>query len=262
MGRIVKLLRFTCVLMLSCARVFNRKICCVCGRTVYGFLPYRFNFYNGRLAYFGGLDLVGSDLKNFSCPFCASHDRERHLLLYMRESGVMRKIRGARVLHMAPEKNLSRIIRNENPALYVQGDMFPPSPDVEKIDLRKIPYSDGSFDVLIANHVMEHVNDDRSALREIFRVLAPAGVAILQTPYSSKLEKTFEDPGIDGDELRLAFYGQEDHVRLYGKDIFSRFSSEGLRCDLVCHYEILSRFPPNKFGLNEDEPFFLFTKAN
>lgn len=85
----------------------------------------------------------------------------------------------------------------------------------------RIPCEDGRFDLVVANHVLEHVAADRAAVSEVARVLAPGGHAVLQTPYSSVLRATFEDPGVSSPVARLQLYGQEDHLRLFGLDIFA-----------------------------------------
>jgi hypothetical protein len=76
------------------------------------------------------------------------------------------------------------------------------------------------------------------------------------------LSRTWSDPGIDSDESRLQAYGQEDHVRLYGQDIFERFASVGLTPCIGCHSELLPEIDPVRFGVNEREPFFLFEKVS
>ena len=93
-------------------------------------------------------------------------------------------------------------------------------------------------------------------------MLKPGGFAILQTPFSSKLHHTWSDSGIDSDEARLQAYGQEDHVRLYGLDIFERFEQAGLKADVKSHREVLPDIDSVRFGVNESEPFFLFYKPS
>src|SRR5690606_34800846 len=104
-------------------------------------------------------------------------------------------------------------------------DLHPKSRELRSVDITCMPYPDASFDMIIANHVLEHVRNDRQALDEIVRVLRPGGVAILQTPYSAVLHSTWEDAGISTDNARLQAFGQEDHVRLFGKDIFQRIEA-------------------------------------
>lgn len=237
----------------------RNKTCAVCQQAVVDFAPYR-GGWSEAPEFMRAIDMVGSDIDHFSCPSCHSHDRERHLLLYLGELGLLDRFRGAALLHFAPEKRLQPIFESLQPARYVRGDLFPSEPGIECIDLMQIPYGDESFDIVIANHVLEHVADDRRGLRELSRVLRPGGFAILQTPYSARLHATLEDPGIDDDASRLAVYGQEDHVRLYGRDIFQRFSDCGLTADVQRHESALPEIDPIRHGVNLQEPLFLFRR--
>lgn len=233
--------------------------CLYCGRHFFRFLPYRDGIRTAS-NFVLAIDVVGSDLERFSCPWCMCHDRERHLMMYMTTVGLLPDLRGKRVLHFAPEKHLSLKIAAASPDCYVKADLFPSAPDIQKVDLLKMPFEDLSFDLIIANHVMEHVGDDKLALAEIFRVLNPGGYAILQTPYSSVLENTWSDPGVYTEAMRFEAYGQEDHVRLYGRDIFQRFESVGLKSLAKSHKALLADVDCEKFGVNIKEPFFLFQK--
>lgn len=208
------------------------------------------------------LAMTGSDLDNFSCPECAAHDRERHLYLYLERLGILETIKTAQILHFAPEGRLTRLIEKLGPTRYVRADLFPNDATIEKIDMLDVPYSANTFDIVIANHVLEHVMNDLQALSELHRVLKPNGLAILQTPFSAKLEATFQDPGVDSDVARLHLYGQEDHVRLYGKDIFRRFASSGLIAEIHTHAEVLADIDFMKYGVNPQEPLFLFKKPH
>ena len=237
----------------------KRHECILCGRFVFRFLPYR-----GGSAYAPPLmqvsEVIGSDPDQFACPWCRCHDRERHLFMYMTAFGLLANLSGKRVLHFAPEKRLSLRMAALRPEQYVKCDLFPQSPDVKKVDLLEMPFEPSSFDLVIANHVLEHVSDDQQALVEMTRVLKPGGYAILQTPYSPMLHRTWSDPGINNERARLQAYGQEDHVRLYGRDIFERFESTGLKSLVKQHGQLLAHIEGRKYGVNEREPFFLFQK--
>jgi SAM-dependent methyltransferase len=234
-----------------------RRECCICGARVRQFLPYRGGWRNAP-PLLHSFRVVGSDLDNYLCPVCGCHDRERHLLLYMKQAGLPGQIRGSQVLHFAPEARLTSFIERAAPAKCVLADLFPSRPGVERIDLLNITYPTGAFDFVIANHVLEHVADDLRALSEIRRVLKVGGHAILQTPYSDLLTSTFCDPGVCTDEARLQIYGQEDHVRMYGRDIFARFASVGFVNRVALHAQALPAIDPVCYGVNAREPFFLF----
>jgi SAM-dependent methyltransferase len=237
----------------------GRCRCVVCGHRVWQFMPYR-RGSRGIPPLMRTLGMVGSNADCFECPRCGAHDRERHLLLYLRASGMLETMRSMRVLHFAPEKRLSPLLRSVGLASYLPCDLFPQSADVQRVDMLDMPFAPGSFDMVIANHVLEHVDDDARALAEIHRVLAPAGVAILQTPYSGKLHWTWQDVGIDTAEARLHAYGQEDHVRLIGPDIFDNIVHAGFESCVRTHVELLGDVNPAIAGVNANEPFFLFRK--
>lgn len=248
------------LLKLISRKSFKEKhLCLICNHRVGAFLPYRIGLRNLPPLMFA-LDMIGSDIAHFECPWCGCHDRERHLLMYMRVTGLFESLSNKAVLHFAPERVLSSLIAAQKPLRYIRCDLHPQTPDIENIDISAIPYPVESFDLVIANHVLEHVADDLCALKEIRRVLKPSGHAILQTPYSAKLHHTWFDPGIDTDIARLQAHGQEDHVRLFGKDIFERFISAGLESCVGTHNQLLGEYKPERYGVNEKEPFFLFKR--
>ena len=232
----------------------NKKHCNYCQKEVAKFLPYRSNLQSQAMQ---SLNTIGSDIKNFGCPHCGSTDRERHLKLYCSALKILKK--NARILHFAPEWNFASYIAQFDPEIHIFADLHSKDPRFENINIEKIPYSDNSFDFVIANHIMEHVENPDAALAEINRVLKIDGIAILQTPYSGRLQKTFEDSGINTDELRLEFYGQEDHVRLFGQDVFDKFSTHLIPA-VVSHQSLFDPSISDAFGVNAQEPFFLFRK--
>lgn len=237
----------------------STRYCCICERRVLRFVPYRGgSMFMPPLA--RALDAVGSNVDHFECPHCGSSDRDRHLVLYLRAAGLTTHIGGGRILHFAPEKHLAALIAAQRPSLYVQADKFPAHAGIVALDLTGIAASDKSFDMVIANHVLEHVGDAQQALREIYRVLTDGGFAILQTPFASSLTRTFEDPGIQSKAARLHAYGQDDHVRMYGRDIATVFASQGLVSQVKTHQTLLPDIDAMRYGVNAAEPFLLFQK--
>jgi SAM-dependent methyltransferase len=237
----------------------RQRLCVACGQHVGWFLPHR-GGWRAAPPLMRALNIIGSDLDHVECPACGASDRERHLLLYMEETGIFHAINGQTVVHFAPERAIARHILQSGPARYVRCDLFPSDSHVEQVDMLAMPFDDASVDLLIANHVLEHVADDLRALDEVRRILKPGGRAILQTPYSTKLSVTWSDSGITDDEARLHAYGQEDHVRLYASDIFMRLSSSGLQSCIKKHNELLQHFDAITYGVNQEEPFFLFIR--
>ena len=234
--------------------------CNVCGHAILRFLPYR-GGWSSVPPLMRELQMIGSDVERFECPVCGSHDRERHLIYYLDRTDLFKCMTGAAVLHLAPERHVSERINKSGPTTYIKGDLYPTKADIKKIDLLALPFSENTFDIVIANHVLEHVNDDTKALREIARVLKPGGNAILQTPFSNALEKGIEDPGIQTELARLHAYGQEDHVRIYGRDWIERFEAPGLRANIRSHAELLGDVDPVVHGVNQSEPFMWFIRT-
>lgn len=239
----------------------GQRECVICRHRIWRFMPYRAGSRSSP-PLMRALNMVGSNPDQFECPRCGAHDRERHLLMYMRATGMFEHLHGKAILHFAPEKRLSRFIIAASPSRYVPADLFPNTPDVQRVDMLDMQFPDGSFDCVIANHVLEHVSNVPRALAEIGRVLKPEGSAILQTPYSSKLQRTWEDAGIDTAPARLQAYGQEDHVRLFGRDIFEQIAAAGFENRVRLHSELLADMDPTITGVNQQEPFFLFRKMD
>lgn len=235
------------------------RTCVFCDSTVHRWLPFRIR-ESTRSPFLKQLGSVGSNVERFECPNCSSIDRERHLRLFMDRLRIMEAVRGGAVLHMSPEYRLRGYVESFNLKTYVRGDLEPRHTGVEKIDLQQIPYPAASFDMVICNHMLEHVADAGLALREIFRVLKPGARTICQTPYAARLSKTFADPFLQSPVDRLFLYGQEDHVRLFGRDIESYFTEAGFLGRLVPHEEILPDIDPEQYGINEREPFFDFVR--
>jgi SAM-dependent methyltransferase len=96
-----------------------------------------------------------------------------------------------------------------------------------RLDIVSMPFGSDTFDVVMASHILEHVENDRAALKEILRILRPGGFAFLQVPLDPARATTTEDPNIRLPQERLRAYLQEDHVRLYGRDYVDRVSECG-----------------------------------
>lgn len=238
---------------------FRLRRCVLCGHRVGRFLPYPGGM-EAVPALMAALHTVGSDVLNYECPRCGSTDRERHLLFYMRASGDLDRIEGADVLHVAPERRLSPVLQGRRPARYLACDLLPSRPGIERVDVTSMTFEDGCFDLVIANHVLEHVDDDLAAIAEISRVLRRGGIAILQTPYSPGLFRTWADSGIVSDAARTQAFGQADHVRLYGRDVFERIATAGLQADIRTHAVLLHDVDAAQTGVNPREPYMRFVK--
>jgi len=133
-----------------------------------------------------------------------------------------------KVLHFAPEQAFYKLFRNQKNIQYTTTDLFSPLANV-KADICDLPFEDNSYDIIFCNHVLEHIPDDTKAMQELFRVLKPGGMAILQIPQDLKREATFADDSITDQKERAAIFGQYDHVRIYGRDYFDKLRSIGFK---------------------------------
>lgn len=194
------------------------------------------------------------------CYKCGSIDRERLIYLFLKEKlGIFNGEKNVRILHVAPKKNISEIMRKSGFKEYICGDLFAEGytyPDyVRNMNVLNIPFSENSFDLVICNHVFEHIPNDTDAMKEVFRVLKPGGKAMMQVPISLILKETFEDHSIVSPEERIKHYGHFDHVRIYGQDYPDRLKSAGF---LVNQFNISSEFI--QYGIIPEEEVYLGIK--
>jgi SAM-dependent methyltransferase len=186
------------------------------------------------------------------CLNCGSRERHRLLWLWITEGGGNR-LAGKRILHFAPEKIVMRQMRGN--ALYETADLHQPGV-THTVDITRVALPDASYDVVIANHVLEHIPDDRQAMRELFRLLRPGGVALLTVPLNASRRQTYENPAITAPAERHAHFSAEDHVRYYGLDFADRLAEVGFTVTTF-------RMPPEeevRYGLLRDEWLYVATK--
>ena len=205
--------------------------------------------------------IVGGGRRLGGCLNCGSTDRERLIYIYLKEKlNLFTEInRNVFVLHIAPEKRISKLFFNERFPNYVCGDKHEERysyPEyVKHLDIRDLPFENEYFDLIICNHVLEHIPNDFEAMSELYRVLKKGGQAILQVPISLELEATFEDKNITSPKERERVFGQSDHVRIYGQDYPSRLSE----CKFIVEKVNFSDEVIN-YGLNKDEVIFVAHK--
>jgi SAM-dependent methyltransferase len=192
------------------------------------------------------------------CPGCGSGDRERLLFLYLKKHTRIFDD-SLKVLHVAPEKNLQRILKGLSHIDYLSGDIQSEEAMV-KMDITEIAYPDNSFDVIICNHVLEHIPDDGKAMAELKRIMTPGGWGIFQVPISPVLNKTIEDPTVVSPEDRERIFGQDDHVRIYGRDYTARLARAGFRVETYDPRADLGLFGVFKYALCPGEHVFVCRK--
>ena len=130
------------------------------------------------------------------------------------------------MLHFAPERALGGALAAAPGIRYVSADLHAPEA-MEHFDITDIPHPDGSFDAILCIHVLEHVEDDRKAMRELRRILGPDGFAIVLVPLDLSRPETYEDPAITDPVDRERQFWQADHLRLYGADFPDRLREAG-----------------------------------
>lgn len=188
-----------------------------------------------------------------ACPRCGSLERHRLLGLYLQRNPDV--IRGRLVLHFAPERPVAKAIRAAQPEMYRGADIEVGRADLQ-LSLEKIDLPDESVDTVIANHILEHV-DDRMALAELRRILTPGGRALLMVPIIEGWDHTYENSAVTTNAERTRHFGQADHVRFYGRDLRDRIAAAGFS---VGEFTAL---PADclEYGLQRGEKLFIATKA-
>jgi SAM-dependent methyltransferase len=199
---------------------------------------------------------------NVTCPICGSYDRERLTYLYLKNRPHL-LCRGAKLLHVAPEGNLSSWLRSKAEVEYLSADLARADVDLN-VDLTEIPFPNSTFDAIICNHVLEHIPNDRRAMAELLRVLKPGGWAMLQVPISLSLVATYEDFSITDPMDRERVFGQNDHVRIYAMDYVDRLKQAGFAVELFNWPRNNRDYggENNKFGLIDREIVFFASRPD
>jgi predicted SAM-dependent methyltransferase len=171
----------------------------------------------------------GNQRNNVLSPSSLSLERHRLLWLYLNnETDFFSSTKKKKVLHFAPEQAFYKMFRNQKNIDYTTTDLFSPLADV-KADICNLPFKDNSYDIILCNHVLEHIPDDTKAMQELYRVLKPGGMGIFQIPQDLTRNVTFADDTITNQKERAAIFGQYDHVRIYGRDYFDKLRSIGFK---------------------------------
>ena len=219
--------------------------CPVCGAQRRKFLPY--GYVTPR--------------EDALCPSCLS--LERHRALWLCLTGRSDLAYAGRMLHIAPEacfkKRLRRIMQ-EAGGEYVTADLESPLADLH-FDVQQIPLADSAFDIIICNHLLEHVADDRRAMSELHRIMAAGGWGILTVPVDTTRESTFEDDTVTDPAERTRIFGQYDHRRIYGRDYGERLRSAGFAVEEVDIAAGLSDEECRKYAIRHGEPIYIVRKS-
>ncbi len=208
----------------------NKVYCPVCETSFRKFLPFGNKGESNRL-----------------CPKCLSLERHRLLWLYLKNETDFFSA-NYKLIHIAPEQPFLKRFKKMANLDYTTADLVSPIADMH-FDVMDIPLADNSYDFVICNHVLEHVEDDIHAMREIYRILKTGGKAILQVPINYEYKTTHEDKSITDPKEREKIFGQYDHVRFHGLDYPERIKQAGFK---VIEFDI-----KNKISTEEIERYRL-----
>jgi Methyltransferase domain/Glycosyl transferase family 2/Glycosyltransferase like family len=236
----------------------QQHICAVCEQAVDNWLP------DARSAERLWFDHLGEDQPmrgRLLCPKCGCDDHDRHLWLYIAFSGLLERASEMRILHIAPEARIEPRIAQLAPKEYVVADLIPRAPGRIEIDVESLDFSDGHFDLIICNRVLQRVDHPDKALAELHRCLKRGGHLIAQTPYLPALKYTFELTKAPSAKLATRYFGQPDHLRVFGTDIDRHFHEAGFEGEIRSHAAMLGDVDAHTWGCDEGAPFFLFAKG-
>ncbi len=220
------------------------KRCPICGCKRRKFLPYGY--------------VTSRD--NALCPSCLALERHRLLWLYLeRETQLSESL--PTLLHIAPEVSIMKKLKqlySRHPKRYLTADLESPLAYLH-FDVQNIPIDDNYTQVIICNHLLEHVADDRLAMRELYRIMKPGGWGIMLSPVEYDRATTFEDDTITDKGERTRIFGQYDHRRIYGRDYADRLREAGFAVEEIEYYKQLSEQERTEFALT-DEVIYLVRK--
>jgi len=216
--------------------------CPICGSCCESFLP------------FGEIQR-----ENALCPKCHSLERHRLLWLFLANKTNIFTSPSFKVLDIAPVPFLAERIKEIPTIDYLSIDLRSPHA-MQHMDITELTLPDNYFDGILCCHVLEHIPDDRKAISELYRVMKPGGWGIFQVPLKPGLEKTIEDLAISDPQLRLHLYGNEDHVRYYGRDYQERLESAGFEVRVDPFARSLQPADAQRFALTQEEDIYYCSK--
>jgi SAM-dependent methyltransferase len=187
---------------------------------------------------------------NALCPGTLSLERHRLLWLYLdRQTDFFRQ--PLIVLHVAPEQIFYQRFKAMTQWQYTTVDLHSPLADI-KADIGQLPFGDNQFDLILCNHVLEHIPHDLKAMQELYRVLKKGGTLIAQVPLDENREQTYENDRITAPKERSQHFGQYDHVRVYGRDYYHRLEAVGFRATAFDMVSGLSPEEIRRFGVQRE----------
>jgi SAM-dependent methyltransferase len=221
----------------------------------YRALKYRGNKYICPICNFKARCFLSSGLyvkrANSKCPSCNSLERHRHLWLFL--SKYLEDKKPKNILHFAPENCLQNILNKRTDLTYYTSDYDPQRKSNFHFDIQNIDNKNRTFDLIICSHVLEHIPDDRKGIEELYRVLNPGGIALIQVPiWPSEKHLTYENPDITDPRDRIIHFGQFDHLRIYGLDVIERIEEGGFKVEVLDMEKIIPEEMAIKYRLHNN----------
>lgn len=205
-------------------------------------------------------NLCGSALKKFVslpdgdklCPACGSLPRSRRLWAIVNESFLKPR---TQILDFSPSRSLYRAFKNRSDTNYTCTDISGDFISDYQYDITNLEIENHAFDLILCYHILEHIEDDGLAMKELWRVLKPGGTCLIQTPFKSG--ETYEDPSVISEADRLKYFGQSDHVRIYSTEgLHERLTRAGFQVEV----RRFSEKADNRFGFSTQEVVMVCTK--
>ena len=216
--------------------------CPVCGCRKRKMLPYGY----------------GTSREDALCPRCLSLERHRLLWLWLKRETTLFAERPT-LLHIAPEVCLMRHLKEayaDERERYITADLESPLAQLH-FDVQAIPLADESVDVVICNHLLEHVASDAVALGELHRIMRRGGWGVVLAPVDHSRATTFEDDSITDPAERARVFGQYDHRRIYGRDYVERLRRAGFEADEIDYAATFTEEERREYALANDRLYII-----
>ena len=209
------------------------------------------NKYQCNICHFKMSNFIKLENNNKLCPKCGSLGRTRRLWSLLEN-----EIQGKKILHFSPSKSIKTKIESYSNSKYITSDYAGEFDAMKKLNIESIDEPKDEFDLVICFHILEHVENDIKAMKELQRIIKPKGMCIIQTPF--KTGDIYENNAVKTDQERLIHFGQKDHLRIYSAEgLMKRMESVGFQTRLKEYNEVEN----NRNGYNIDEKLIIAEKS-